>query len=471
MKKNESSDPLQKGNIIVTDTNPLLDDPEIIDSMRTGINANNLLVIPWTVMLELDKNKSTPGIGHEAREAVRRIRKAQKELKPNIIIEDNLYFTSSSLSKEESDHRIIATVAYISKQTRKGDKRGNYFGYQKIKFLTNDEILQSLSEHVFRADSRVSVEPLLKNRVKEIKEKSFTKIKLGENDKAELVKGKIFLSLKVKSRLKENEIVLFTSDFDASGKPAALKNHFLGIRKGDKLKIVRPDIKIYNEIGALNNGKTNWPQVAAIDLLLDPSIRVVFLQGGAGTGKTLLALAAGLEAKKRGWCKKIVIIRLPVPVDSKYITGLLPGGIEQKLAPWLLPIMDSLAVLCPGKNKMPDKSYEESNFYLLQQHGIFIQPFDYVKGISYKDDFVIVDEAQDLNQRQTKQIITRAGADTKMVFVGDLDQISEDYRHINRHNSGLPYAISRLAGEPMVGVVKFDDVVRGPLAALAERKL
>ncbi len=100
-----------------------------------------------------------------------------------------------------------------------------------------------------------------------------------------------------------------------------------------------------------------------------------------------------------------------------------------------------------------------------------MQPLDYVKGSSFRDSWIIVEEAQDLTQRQIKQILTRVGKNTKIIFTGDLGQISEDDRHINRHNSGLPHAVNNLVNEPMVGSIVFDCFVRSPLAALAEKRL
>jgi len=289
-----------------------------------------------------------------------------------------------------------------------------------------------------------------------------------------LARGATKLPLNPKVRLKENEVVMFVSDFDANGKTTEtgnFKTHFLGIKKGRDLKLIRPDIKIFGH-GPLNNGKTNWHQVAAIEMVKDPDISLVFLQGGAGSGKTFIALGGGLEAKKEKRCKKIVIMRLQVPLDSKYATGTLPGNVELKHAPWLLPIIDNLTELCPqDEGKTSSKGYDETNFNLLTQHNIFVQPLDYIKGSSFRDSFIIVEEAQDLTSRQVKQIITRAGKGTKIIFTGDIDQISEDDRHINRQNSGLPYAVSNLDNEPMVGIIKFENVVRSALAALAERRL
>ncbi len=309
VKKEEPQTP--KGNIIVFDTCVVIDDPESVDTVRIGENANNLAVIPWQVMLELDKMKTRPGVGHEAREAVRRIRKASKEPNSNLIIENQVSFSCGGLDKSLSDHQIMATVVHISKKINSNDKKNPYFGYKKIKFLTNDEILQALSEVVFRQNPNILIEPLLKNQVKEVEDKSTKKVRLGEKDRKELEKGVTRLPLDKKLNLKENEMVMFLSNFNACGKIVgdAFKTHFIGIKKGNQLEIIKPDIKVFSQ-AALNDedGKTNWGQVAAIHMLKDPEIKAVFLQGGAGSGKTFLALAGGLEAKKDKNCKKIVIM-------------------------------------------------------------------------------------------------------------------------------------------------------------------
>ncbi len=465
-----------KGNIIIPDTNILMDDPDVVDSARTGENANNLMVILWQVMQELNDNKTRPDIGHDVREAIRRIKRAQKDPNSNLVIENQTSYSFNGLDKTIPDHRVMAGVLFISKRFNSNDKKSPYFGYQKIKFLTNDEALETLSIHVFASAQNVSVEPLLKNRVKEVKEKPMRRIKLGEAERKQLEKGTLRLSLSRKLNLKKNELVLFLSNFDALGAPVGgpvFKTHFMGIWKGKDFEIIKPDIKISGQ-GALpdKKGKTNWHQVGAIHMLKDPSIKAIFLQGGAGSGKTFLALAGGLEAKKSRLCKKIVIVRMQIPTDSRYVTGILPGGVEAKHAPWLLPIIDNITVLCPDdESKVPNKSYEEINFAILANHNIFVQPLDYIKGSSFRYTFIIVEEAQDLNRRQIKQIITRCGEGTRVIFTGDIKQISEDDRHINRHTSGLPYAATRLEDDLMVGVVHFAAIVRGELAELAEKRL
>jgi PhoH-like ATPase len=139
------------------------------------------------------------------------------------------------------------------------------------------------------------------------------------------------------------------------------------------------------------------------------------------------------------------------------------------MAPWMMPIIQNLAMLEPKKVTAPKKGYDDSNIAILEKNEIFIQSLDYIRGATYNNAIIIIDEAQNLSPHQIKTIITRAGKGTKLIFTGDLSQI--DNQSLDKDSSGLAYAINRLAGEEYIGVVNFTDVVRSRLARLAEKKL
>jgi PhoH-like ATPase len=214
------------------------------------------------------------------------------------------------------------------------------------------------------------------------------------------------------------------------------------------------------------NGKDNrknWSQYVALAQMLDPEISLVFLQGGAGTGKTLIALAGALEQRKK--YTNIVIARPMVHLDDRDEIGYLPGGLEEKMAPWIQPISQSFSF---SRSVRPENGDLISR--LQENKKIIIKPLDYIRGETYHKSFMVIDEAQNLTPHQVKTIITRAGSNTKMVFTGDLGQIDRS-RRLDRKTSGLAYAMSKMANQKMVGIVNFKDTVRSPLASLAEELL
>lgn len=464
----ESGDIIEvvKGNIVTIDSNIAIHQPSFIKEIRVD---GNLLVIPWTVLFELNNLKTSELVGYDAREAVRFINEAVDSGAKDLIIETATDFLNLSLDRKKPDHQIIACVNHVLKSTNR--KGSVYYGYQKIKFLSDDLVVIIMSKTLFRGKN-IIIEPLLRDRVKRVKLPHIRSITLLDSKGIELKDKEFSLPYKAVYRLKENEAVIFISKYDLNKQIdlEELKARFLGIRKGDRVLLVNPGIKIHNLVQApLPDGKVNWPQVAAIHMLLDREIDLIFLQGAPGSGKTLLALATGLELRKEGQFKSIIVARVTEPIDRSQSIGLLPGGVEAKMAPWVLPIVQNLAVLRPN-NATGRNGYDEGNVSVIEAAGISIQPLDFIRGTTFRNTLFIIEEAQNLTPHQIKTLITRPGEGTKMIFTGDLSQIEEGTK-LDINSSGLTYAISRMAGQSLVGIVNFQNVVRSRLARLAEKLL
>ena len=207
-----------------------------------------------------------------------------------------------------------------------------------------------------------------------------------------------------------------------------------------------------------NDAPPNWPQNVALYVLSQTDISLVFLEGGAGTGKTLLALAAAVE-KRRDY-RQILVTRPMVHLEDMDNMGFLPGDIKEKMDPWLRPIWQNLSVLKeanPENRELIDK--------LTADKKIDIEPLDYIRGTTFIKSILIVDEAQNLTPHQVKTIITRAGMGTKLIFTGDLDQIDRK-RRLDKASNGLAYAAGRLANQEIVSCVKFHTSVRSELAKI-----
>ena len=210
----------------------------------------------------------------------------------------------------------------------------------------------------------------------------------------------------------------------------------------------------------------NKEQHFALDLLLNDDIKLVTLVGKAGTGKTLLAIAAGLtKVTEEQVYSKLLVSRPIFPLGRDI--GYLPGTIEEKLNPWMQPIYDNLELLL-GLNKS-DKKEGRSYAELVDLGFVEIEPLTYIRGRSIPNQFIIVDEAQNLTPHEVKTIVTRAGEGTKIILTGDPYQI--DHPYLDSSNNGLTTVAERFKNEMIAGHVILTKGERSPLAELATQIL
>jgi PhoH-like ATPase len=208
----------------------------------------------------------------------------------------------------------------------------------------------------------------------------------------------------------------------------------------------------------------NKQQQFALDLLLNDDIRLVSLVGKAGTGKTLLALAAGLERTIETRTFARLVVSRPVFPLGKDI-GFLPGDIEEKLKPWMQPIRDNLDFLMGSSATMTRGKGRKDLQSLFDLGMIEVEPLTYIRGRSMPNQFLIVDEAQNLTPHEIKTIITRAGEGTKIVLTGDPYQIDNPY--IDASSNGLTFVVERFKEEPIAGHITLVKGERSDLAELA----
>jgi PhoH-like ATPase len=208
----------------------------------------------------------------------------------------------------------------------------------------------------------------------------------------------------------------------------------------------------------------NVEQQFALDALLNDEINLVTLVGKAGTGKTLLAIAAGLEkAIAQGKYSRLLVSRPIQPMGRDL--GFLPGDVNEKLAPWMQPIFDNMDFLFNQNRKQAGTSYEE----LINQGMLHIEPLTYIRGRSIPGQYLIVDEAQNLSPHEVKTIVTRAGEGTKIVLTGDCQQIDSPY--LDETNNGLAYVVERLKTEEIIGHTILRIGERSPLSEVASKLL
>jgi PhoH-like ATPase len=204
----------------------------------------------------------------------------------------------------------------------------------------------------------------------------------------------------------------------------------------------------------------NAEQVFALDAILNPDVQLVTLQGIAGTGKTLLALAGALE--QRNNFEQLFVARPIIPLSNRDI-GFLPGDVGSKIGPYMEPLYDNIKFI---HSQFREKEREFKNITeALENEHIVVAPLAYIRGRSLSNIIFIIDEAQNLTPHEVKTIITRAGENTKMIFTGDIFQIDTPY--LDSQSNGLSYLIDRVKGNKLYAHVRLEKGERSELANLA----
>lgn len=208
----------------------------------------------------------------------------------------------------------------------------------------------------------------------------------------------------------------------------------------------------------------NVEQRCALDALLDDNIKLVTLSGKAGTGKTLMAIVAGLESViEKEVYNKMVVARPVVPMGHDM--GFLPGSLDEKLAPWMQPIMDNIEFLFESDGRKSKDAWQD----LTDEGFLKMEALAYIRGRSIPNEFIIIDEAQNLTRHEIKTIISRAGEGTKIVLTGDVYQI--DNPKVDSMSNGLAYVIDKFKDQEIAAHIHFTRCERSELADLASELL
>ncbi len=439
-----------EGKIFVLDTNVILHDSNCIYAFE-----NNDVIIPINVIGELDGfKKGGDTINSNARKFIRIIDSCDDtlynggvSLSPN---KGRISVKAESIKRQEAlvnggfklhrtDHKILNTVAALV--TREKSKKSN----RPVVLVTKDSILRVkarslgftaedyISDYVDNVDDFCKKQRVIEGVSSELIDQAYK----GEFDTKSLNK--------------------FIDD------PLSV-NEFLVLRNGSKSVLTTFDAnlglvrKIHMKPCA-NIRARNAEQYFALDALMNEKIKLIGITGKAGTGKTILALAAALE--QRSLYRQIYLARPIIPLSNKD-SGYLPGDILEKISPYTQPLFDNLGVIqsCNKKEK------ESPNFRdLLEDEKLVISALSYIRGRSLSKIFFIVDEAQNLTPHEVKTIITRAAEGTKIIFTGDIFQI--DHPFLDPRSNGLVHVIKKFGGQKIFAHINLEKGERSELADLA----
>lgn len=429
---------------IVLDTNVILFDASAIHKFKKAD-----IYVPFTVIEEIDRFKRDLGEnGRNARQFSRFIDelRAQGSLAKGVLLEKSdahFYINSDTqfadlpkamMDLNTADNRILATALILEKE----------FPNSTVELITKDINLR-IKADVFGVDAK-DYDP-----DNTVFEDMYTGVK--EIDVEPSIIDRFY---KEKSVELNGEFKLFANQYVIMRDSGNANHSAIGRFNGKEQRVV-PLISPTDSIWGIH--PRNVEQSFALDSLLNDEILFVSLVGKAGTGKTLLALAAGLyKTLDEGRFKRLLVSRPIFPMGRDI--GYLPGDVEQKLNPWMQPIFDNVEFLMGADKKAAGRAQE-----LINQGMLNIEPLTYIRGRSIPNQYLIVDESQNLTPHEIKTIVTRAGTGTKVVLTGDCYQIDNPY--VDSANSGLTYSVERFKGQSISAHVTMTKGERSPLAELA----
>ncbi|MCE4564767.1 PhoH family protein [Maribellus sp. CM-23] len=435
----------KKSKIFVLDTNVILHDYTCIYQFQ-----DNDVILPITVLEELDKFKrGNDLINFQAREFTRLLDeivgdelfnggKSLGQGKGKLRIETGKPFSEelkASFKEDIPDHRILAIADYISKSYPK----------RKSVLITKDINLRMKAKSLGIQAEDYKTDQVTDEHILDKTVTTFDNFDDSLIDK--LYNQGSFAKDEVKKDFKPEANECFIFRGSSSSALARYDN------KSERIYRVEKN-------SAYGIKPRNAEQTFSLNMLMDPEIRLMALTGKAGTGKTLLALAAAIEQHRQ--YEQILLAR-PIVALSNRDLGYLPGDASDKISPYMQPLFDNLAVI---KHTFNPRSNEYQLIEeMVKEEKLNITPLAYIRGRSLSNAFFIIDEAQNLTPHEIKTIITRAGEGTKMVFTGDLQQIDSPY--LDMKSNGLAYMTDRMRNQELFAHINLLKGERSYLAELA----
>lgn len=450
-KKKKALTPDQKRKIFILDTSVILHDHQAVNQFE-----EHDVAIPISVLEELDSfKKGNDTINFEARQFIRFVDK---------LSEGNSLNQWIQLSPEKPS---CFTVVMQESGTEE-QNAVKIFGDRKADHLILNAALYIKQEYSDRPVILVTKDVNLRLKARSLNLQS-EDYETGKIQNLEgLYRGIAQLDLEESDmidKIHQMESVHYSDVM----KSEPYNNHYFIIKnhRSSTLAYYNPETKNLERVEkrhAYGIKPRNAEQTFAMHALFNNNIKLVTIQGVAGTGKTLIALAAALE--QRSNFRQIYLARPIVPLNNKDI-GFLPGDIKAKINPYMEPLWDNLKVI---QNQYSENSKEYQKVKeLVDNEKLMVTPLAYIRGRSLANIIFIVDEAQNLTPLEVKTIITRAGEGTKIIFTGDINQIDTPY--LDSQSNGLSFMIDRLKGQPLYAHITLEKGERSELANLANELL
>lgn len=436
----------KKKKIFVLDTSVILFDHNAINQFE-----DNDVAIPITVLEELDNfKKGSDTKNFEAREFIRRLDKLSENHslqewnqlngptrgKFKVIMQEQIGSTEVDelFGNDKNDHKILNAALTAAKNNPK-----------KIVTLVSKDINLRLKAKAVGLNASDYETGKITN---------LNHLNTGKNN-VENVDEEIIDAL-----YKDGQVGADKIDFV---EPGNNEYYIFKSESSSAMAFFNPQTRCYERVDKHNCygiSPRNAEQTFALHAILNPDVKLVSLQGIAGTGKTLLSLAAAIESRRN--FKQIYLARPIIPLSNRDI-GYLPGNAKEKINPYMEPLWDNLKFI---KNQWRE---QDPNYHRIEEmvnkEKIIITPLAYIRGRSLSNVIFIVDEAQNLTPHEIKTIITRAGENTKMIFSGDIYQIDSPY--LDEHSNGLSYLVDKLKGNEIFAHVTLEKGERSELANLA----
>ena len=431
---------------LVIDTSVLLYDKECIVNL-----CGNDIIIPLVVLEEIDKFKTREGILGENARAINRFLDEIREIGSlhegvyladidiNVKVELNSSFKGiETLDRNCNDNVIIATANLIKEKNEDKDSeiviitkdinlrvKSDAIGISANDYYADYKFIES--DNIYTGFEEIDVEPEIINK--------------AYQNKLLMLSGNQINGIE----LYENQCVVLKSESQSA----------LMFKKDHNLILLPTKPELLKKSGI---DPKNKEQITALHFLLNCDIPLITLTGVPGSGKTFLTLMSSLKMIEREEKNRIIFTR-PIQTVGKDI-GFLPGTLNEKMAPWLAPIVDNF------RNQFGDLAY----FDLLMEKGtIDIAPLSYIRGRSFNDAIIIVDEAQNATVHELKTVITRTGKNSKIILLGDIEQV--DLAYVNKFSNGLTIVIEKLKNESLTAHVNFSKGYRSDLANVAAKLL
>lgn len=451
----------KKEEFYILDTSVLLFDPSSLKVFK-----NKHIVIPETVLKELDKKKTNQGIiGKNARSSIRYLKDLSdsgKKLNKDIIngvpfegysgtlriFSEIISDVPPSLSSSDPDNLILSSAISLSKQ----------YPEANVYLVTKDTSLELKAQvHRIKTDDySIISKPTYTNYSGTYIDKKCSDIFLSKLYE----KGIVKCLKKYEKYLDENSFLIVPGDDN---------------RKATIAQYKEGDLVLCKDVRTLQNYRLkplNNEQYCALNLLNDPNINLVTIRGPAGCGKTIMSLAAGLnqsEPSPASAYDKVMFARSLAPLGGKDQIGYLKGTLEDKLSPWLMPIRDNINFIIKSPIDPTTGRQKDLYEYLIKDGILEISALQYIRGRSLVNTFLIIDECQNITKQEIYTIVSRIGEGSKVVLLGDDIQI--DVPYLSRTDNALVHAIQSFKGSKIAGHVDLTTSVRSELAKEAIERL